>query len=126
MRRRLSLLLALTAWLMATGSHWDLVQTVAWSRMFATYAGTVPLSEALRLTFAPGNECAMCDLVQRAKQPEPGPALPDVTASGKIVLGVPPSSEVVVAEPARDPWPTQTGRDHRAWRDQPTVPPPRC
>ena len=35
MRRKLSLVLTLTAWLLATGSHWDLVQTFAYARMFA-------------------------------------------------------------------------------------------
>jgi len=46
MRRQLSLILTLTAWLLATGSHWDLVQTFALGRMFASYAQSMSFTQA--------------------------------------------------------------------------------
>ena len=36
-RRQLSLILTLIAWLFATGSHWDLVQAFGWGRMVTIY-----------------------------------------------------------------------------------------
>jgi hypothetical protein len=60
MGRRLALILTLTAWLFATGSHWDLVQTFGWGRMIAAYSKTMPLAEAIRLTFTTDNVCSIC------------------------------------------------------------------
>ncbi len=53
MRRRLSLLTLLTAWLLATGSQWDMVQTLGWGRMIVRYSQTMTLAQAVRLTFTP-------------------------------------------------------------------------
>lgn len=70
MRRQLSLVLTLVAWLLATGSQWDLVQTFAWGRMITTYAHSMPLLRAVEKTFAGDNLCSVCELVQGAKQQE--------------------------------------------------------
>src|ERR1700712_3398132 len=65
-----SLLLTLTAWLLATGSHWDLLQTFAWGRMLATYSQSMPLLEAAQKTFSPDGMCGICHAVADAKQKE--------------------------------------------------------
>jgi hypothetical protein len=84
MRRRLSILSLLFAWLLATGSQWDLVQTFAWGKMIVSYARTMPLTEAVRLTFTPGNMCGLCSAVSEAKQQQKDDALPG-EPSGKLV-----------------------------------------
>ena len=84
MRRRLSLISLLCAWLLATGSQWDLVQTFAWGKMIVTYAETMPLTDAVRLTFTPDNMCGVCEAVSEAKQQQADDTLPGEPA-GKLV-----------------------------------------
>ena len=47
MRRKFSLVLTLAAWLLATGSQWDLAQTFAWGRMIVTYSQTMSVAQAV-------------------------------------------------------------------------------
>ena len=68
MRRQLSLILTLSAWLLATGSPWDLVQTFAWGRMITTYSQSMPLLQAVKKTFSGEALCGVCELVQSATQ----------------------------------------------------------
>lgn len=97
--RRASLILTLTAWLLATGSHWDLVQTFAWARMFTGYAQTMTFSRALQKTFAPQSMCSLCHAVSAAKQDEAGtPAVP-AKSPGKILLVCAPRA-VLALSPA--------------------------
>lgn len=98
MRRPIALILTLVAWLMATGSHWDLVQTFGWGRMIATYSQTMPLSQAVRLTFTADNFCGVCELVNDARGTAPADA--DAGAPSdlkKIQLACLAVPEVVVA-----------------------------
>jgi hypothetical protein len=127
MRRRLSLISMLTAWLLATGSHWDLVQTFAWGRMIATYSQSMSLTQAVKLTFTPDNLCGVCQSVSAAKQQqEHDAALPSGgKATEKILLVFQPTAVfyLCVASPVtwsrREPMPAE--RD----RSPPPVPPPR-
>jgi hypothetical protein len=126
MRRRISLIMMLTAWLLATGSHWDLVQTFAWGRMIATYSQSMSLAQAVRLTFTPDNLCGVCESVSQAKQQQDAATPPgDTKAFGKILLVFQPQPVFVAAV-------TATGRSlvfetSPAMRDRspPPVPPPR-
>jgi hypothetical protein len=124
-RRRLSLLLALTAWLLATGSHWDIVQTYAWGRMIVHYSRSVPLVEAVRLTFTPGNECRVCLVVQTAQEQAPEPAVPGAAAADKRLMALPPMSPAVLPLPDKVPWQVARGGSVPARRECPPVPPPR-
>lgn len=126
MRQRLSLILTLAAWLLATGSQWDLVQTFAWGRMLATYAQTMPFTAAVRKTFAPQTMCSICHAVAAAKQQESGnPAVPSKNP-GKILLACAPRALVFTSPaPSLDghlaPLPGPAGAD----RPRPPTPPPR-
>jgi hypothetical protein len=87
MRRQFSLILTLAAWLIATGSQWDLVQTFAWSRMIAGYSQTMPLLQAVAKTFSPDTMCGICRAVAVAKQrTDANPAVPGAKAPQKILL----------------------------------------
>jgi len=94
MRRKLSLVLTLAAWLLATGSQWDLAQSFAWSRMIVTYSHSMSLTQAVQKTFD-GEMCAICAAVQDARQQESAatPA-PGSRLTAKIIL-------VCVPRPAR-------------------------
>lgn len=128
MRRKLSLIVTLFAWLLATGSHWDLVQTFAWGRMIVGYARTMPLTEAVRRTFSPETMCPICRVVAAAKQEEDrdNPVAP-TQGPREIVLVCTPRARVFLA-----PAPQCVGRlaalspPVSADRPAPPLPPPRA
>ena len=68
MRRRFSLVLTLTAWLLATGGQWEVVQTFGWGRMILSYSQSMPLLRAVEQTFRGDTLCGVCMAVQAAKQ----------------------------------------------------------
>ena len=127
MTRRLQLCSVLLAWLLATGSHWEVVQTFAWGRMIAGYVRTMPLVDAIRLTFTADNLCPVCEIVKEAKQQQDGttPA-PGGKLDGKLLLVFPPESRLWIEAGAAERW---------VWRDDPLpvrerpvppLPPPRA
>jgi hypothetical protein len=125
MRQRLQLSALLLAWLMATGSQWDVVQVFAWGRMFASYSRIMPLESALRLTFKPDNMCSVCKLVKAAKQQqEQSPAAP-LKARGKILLVFAPVPTVVIAAISTEQWSVGMKTMRSAERSAPPIPPPR-
>jgi hypothetical protein len=128
MRQRLSLLIALTSCLLATGTHWDLIQTFAWGRMLVNSSQSMSLAAAVKNTFTPSARCSLCRAVAKAKHPsEQGPTLPGSISSGKILLlGTLPT--VVLFSPS----PHCVGRLPKviastgAWRAAPPSRPPRA
>lgn len=125
-RRRLSLIFTLAAWLLATGSQWDLVQTFAWARMFATNAQTLPLIEAAQLTFSPEGRCEICHAVSNAKQQQENSAtVPGGKLDAKILLAFEPAPSPVVAAPDFSPWSLSDPFAPAMTRAAPPVPPPR-
>ena len=126
MRRRLSLLLTLTAWLLATGSEWDLVQTFALGRMFVTNVRTMPLLDAAKRTLSPEGRCPICAAVTAAKQQEENSAaVPEGRAGGKIFLLYQPAPAPVVAAPAFSSWSPSDPLVRSLGRAAPPLPPPR-
>ena len=127
MYRRIQLSLVLFAWLLATGSQWHVVQTFAWSRMVAAYAKTMPLREAVRLTFTPDNMCGVCELVSAAQQQTPeNSALPVGTSlDTKAPLVFQPVTAFVITCETGDARITTDTEHPAAQRAAPPVPPPR-
>ncbi len=129
MRLRFAHLLALFAWLLATGSHWDLVQGLGWGRMIATYSQTMPLAEAVRLTFTPDNMCGVCEVVAAAKQAASAdPAAPTAapSASQKIFLALAPSGVLVFTALPAARWPAEDMMPDACARPAPPAEPPRA
>jgi hypothetical protein len=124
MLRKLQVSCVLLAWLLATGSQWDLVQVFAWGRMIATYERVMPLREAVRATFTAGNECAICDLVHDAKK-DSAPVSNAPAASEKILLILQPAPVLVYFQPVVV-WRSQGDPlVPGALRAAPPLPPPR-
>ncbi len=133
MRRR-SAIFVLCAWLLANGAHWDLVQSFAWGRMIATYSQSMPLSEAIRLTFTADNLCGVCEFVADGKTradadgstPE---ALPrDPAAKATLLLAAAPEHRFDLA-PASAPapeWPAEHFQPAACARPAPPTEPPRA
>jgi hypothetical protein len=125
MRQRLQLSALLLAWLMATGSQWDLVQVFAWGRMFADYSRIMSVESALRLTFKPDNMCSVCKLVKAAKQQqEQSPAAP-LKARGKILLVFAPVPAMIIASEPSEQWPVESKLMRSTELSAPPIPPPR-
>ncbi len=129
MRHKLSLVLTLAAWLLATGSHWDVVQTFAWGRMIATYSQTMSLTQAVEKTFSAGATCGVCEVVATAKsQDSANPALP--TAPGKslekihLVFAPAPAAPLLLSS-ASFSWSLSDQSVPVTCRAAPPVPPPR-
>jgi hypothetical protein len=125
-RQRLSLIFTLAAWLFATGSQWDLVQTFAWGRMFVINAQTMPLLRAAKLTFSPEGRCELCSAVSDAKQQQENSAtVPGGKLDAKILLAFEPAPAPVVAAPEFAAWSLGDPLVASLARSAPPVPPPR-
>ncbi len=125
MWRKFQISAVLLAWLLATGSQWDVAQVFAWGRMIASYSRTMPLSEAIRMTFAPGNECSVCVAVDEARQQPDSATTPAAKVLGKILLVFQPVPVIVIVVPEFSPWPSDGQIMLGASRASPPVPPPR-
>ena len=130
MRHKLSLILTLCAWLLATGSHWDLVQTFAWGRMIATYSQSMSFAQAVKKTFSAGATCGVCETVAAAKQHDAAESSAP-TAPGKsfgkihLVFG-PENSPPLLLLPVVFPWSPSDPAFPASSRAAPPVPPPRA
>jgi hypothetical protein len=125
MHSKFTHLLMLTAWLLATGVQWDVVQVLAWGRMFANYARVLPVRDAWELTFAVNGMCDACHAVQDAKQDEAGNPATSVSATAKEPLVFQSPDQIVIVAPTALPWIVVEARMVAHERAQPPTPPPR-
>lgn len=128
MRQRFAIVLTFAAWLFATGSHWDLVQTFAWGKMFAQYAQTMSYVDAARMTFTADNLCGVCEIVQDAKHAtdENGQPAPAESGTQKIQLALSAVPQPVIVAPAPEPWSLSDRSLPAPLAVAPPVPPPRA
>lgn len=85
-RQRLQLGLVFFAWFMTTGSQWDLVQVVAWGKMFTGYSAGMSLTAAAQKTFS-GELCTLCHVAQdgRKQQESGGDTATPGKSAGKML-----------------------------------------
>ena len=67
---RLGNLLLIVALLGATGTHWMMLQSVAWATMLAENARTESLPAAIGKTFDGKHPCALCKQITKGRQDE--------------------------------------------------------
>jgi hypothetical protein len=67
LRRTLSISAILMAWLFANASACDVIQVVAWGRMFAGYTRTMNIGQSLRETFDSAKPCRLCIAAGKAR-----------------------------------------------------------
>ena len=113
----------LIAWLLATGVQWDLLQVIAWGRMFVGYSETMRISEAVQKTFG-GEMCCLCKAVKKAKEQQEELPSPD-SVKGKFVLIHQMAQSPILAIPVGRDWPWSRLRPAIEPRDPPPKPPPR-
>jgi hypothetical protein len=68
--KRAAKLAVILAVALSVGLHWVLLQSVAWTGMFVTFAQQTTLREALTKTFDGKNPCRICKLVREGQQSE--------------------------------------------------------
>jgi len=66
--RRIGSVLMIVATLAATGTHWAVLQSVAWTAMLASNLQTEPLTEAVQRTFDGKHPCCLCKAIAAAKK----------------------------------------------------------
>ena len=67
MRRKISLLCLLVAWLCANGVVWNVVQVIGWPKMLHDYSQVMPVTEAIKLTFSGEAPCDFCRVAETGK-----------------------------------------------------------
>ena len=125
-RKKLAISCLLFAWICANGALLDALQVIAWGKMFAGYAQTMPVAAALNETLDPAKPCDLCLGVAAAREDLDQKQLPAaVEQKGeKLVLALHrPTS--FVPENARDSWPIGPGCTALSWSETVPVPPPR-
>lgn len=125
MHRKLSLIVTLVAWLFATGSHWDLVQTAAWGKMFADYSRSMSYLDALQMTFSVEGLCSVCEFVDDMKSDANGNPAPAEAGTRKIQLALATVPRVVFATPEKPTWLHDDPLIPDSSRAAPPLPPPR-
>ena len=68
--KRAAKVAVILAVVLSVGLHWALLQSVAWTGMFVTFAQQTTLREALTKTFDGKNPCRICKLVREGQQSE--------------------------------------------------------
>jgi hypothetical protein len=63
-------LLLVVALMGATGAHWAVLQSVAWTTMLADNVHTAPLQTAFQRTFDGKHPCALCKQIAQGRQSE--------------------------------------------------------
>lgn len=127
MRCRLSIFSLCFAWLCANGALWNVVQVVAWVRMFHDYSQMVPAAEALQRTFDGSKPCELCHISQSAQDAARNQLPRDAAIGGgeeKILLVAEGVPAVVVAAPDFV-WPGVANDTGLMRTEMVPVPPPR-
>ena len=128
MRRNLSIACLLAAWLCANGAVWNIVQVVAWARMFHDNSRIMPATAALELTFDGSKPCALCRISQKAQDAARDHLPRDAALGGgmeKLLLLAESAPAVVLAAPDSQ-WPGDANRAGLIRTEPVPVPPPRA
>jgi len=118
---RLGHLLLIAALLVATGGHWALFQTVAWTNMLADNLQRESLSGALARTFDGKHPCSMCNEIAAAKKSEKKSDLPNL---GKKLEFTSERAAFVFTTPAKFRLTSAMVKSPASWSEAPPTPPP--
>lgn len=126
-RRKFSIACLLTAWVCANGLVWNVVQVVAWARMFQQFSQVMPAAQALRVTFSGEAPCALCKLSQTAHDTERKQLPPEAAlgASDKLLLACDASAPIILLRPDAA-WPGAGPATGLTRPEAVPVPPPRA
>lgn len=119
---RLGHLLLILALLAATGGHWAVLQTVAWTNMLANNLRTDSMAAALTNTFDGKHPCQLCKQISAGKKSEKKAEIPPWVKKLEFVSG---RAGFVFTAPEVSRLRPETNPSFAALIHQPPVPPPR-
>lgn len=122
MSSRLIKWLAVVTLTFALGSHWAILQSVAWVTMVAGYSQTAPLNVALAKTFDGKHPCPLCKFVAKGKNSEQKQDRQKLLTKLDFFLV---SSRMIVCPPLPDPVSFALLVTADARSGAPPTPPPR-
>jgi hypothetical protein len=122
MFRKLGHGLLIVALVFATGGHWALLQTVAWTNMLATHLRSDSLEVAVTKTFDGQHPCKLCNVVAAGKKAEKRSELPTLATKLEFTLFANP---FVFASPTQFYLQVEPGSPSDSALRTPPVPPPR-
>ena len=107
LRRRVSIIALCIAWLCANGAVWNVVQVVAWAKMFRDFSQVMPAAQALRVTFSGEAPCDLCKLSQGAQDNERKQLPPEAAlgAATEKILFFAETAPAPVVLPPEISWP---------------------
>jgi len=125
-RRHVAITSLLFAWICANGAIWDAAQVFAWGKMFAGYAQSMGVADALRATFDPAKPCEMCVGVAHAKETA-RQQLPQAVerSAEKLILALHASAPIILVKPSAE-WPAVLASAAPVRTEPVPVPPPRA
>ncbi|MGO9586712.1 MAG: hypothetical protein ACLP2Y_11005 [Limisphaerales bacterium] len=110
------------ALVISTGAHWAVLQSVAWTAMFAANLRTGSLTEALTHTFDGKHPCCLCKAIATGKKSEKKKEFTLQTQK----LEFPPAAEsFVLVAPSRFQLLPLANAFAESFTFQPPTPPPR-
>jgi hypothetical protein len=118
---RLGHALLIVAFLAATGGHWAVLQTVAWTNMLADNLQTTSLSNALTKTFDGKHPCTMCKEISAGKKSEKKAEFPTLGTKLEFVSERP---AFVFSAPSDFRLVTALTVTLTTWSEAPPTPPP--
>lgn len=127
MRRKISLLCLLVAWVCANGVVWNAVQVVGWTKMLHDYSRVMPVGEAIKLTFSGEAPCDFCRVAESGRGQAEQQLPHDVLGSAaERILFVADAAPVVVLPAPLASWPVLAAETGSLRTETVPVPPPRC
>jgi len=127
-RRKLCIGCLFLAWLCANGALWNVVQVVAWAKMFHDNAQVMPAGRALQVTFDGSAPCRLCHISQTAQDAARDQLPQDAALGGgleKLLMVADSAAPIVVGAPDST-WPGVTDVTGLTRTDAVPVTPPRA
>ncbi len=128
MRRKISLLCLLLAWLCANGVVWNAVQVVGWAKMFHDYSQVMPATQAIKLTFSGEAPCDYCHLAESGREAarEQLPVNAALGADTERILFVADCAPIILVAAPDSAWPGVANDFGHLRTESVPVPPPRA
>jgi hypothetical protein len=120
--KRFGHVLLIVALLCATGTHWIMLQSVAWATMLVDNAQSGDLGTAITKTFDGKHPCALCKVVTQGKQSE---KKSDAHLGVQKLEFYDQTAALILDPPTKFQWLTSRDCIELAVSDAPPVPPPR-
>jgi hypothetical protein len=108
--------------LAASGGHWMVLQSLAWTRMLVSYSQSGDFAGAVSKTFSGQYPCSLCKKIERAKSNEPPQRVMQLESKASFLV----PSRVVVLKDKGISWEVEVPQKRLEQRfERPGAPPPR-